>query len=277
MLHQRQIEEGFLKHYESPRMSHGFMGQIMGTRFNILIFNKCRGESEFIWEMIQHELIQLNNILNRFDPFSEVSKINRYASSTTIKVSDMLWSILEDCRNYYQKTDGIFDITINDFSALKMFSKDKGVLFLNPDLYIDFGGYAKGLAMKRVLNILLNDGVNNAFIDFGNSAIYGLGHHPYGDSWKVSIPNPFNKGEIVGEFELMNTALSTSGNSPNYCGHIVNPITSEKMIEKKMVCVESKDPLDAEVLSTTMMVVNSHQREKIINSFPVIQFKEIKL
>lgn len=277
MLQPSQNETLYLRHYESPRMSHGFMNGIMGTRFDLLVMDKSREDSASIWESVLRELRRLHALLNRFDPVSEVSLVNRNACREAVQVSDTMWDVLVACGDYWRRTGGVFDITRRDFSALHLSRADRSVFFTHSDLSIDLGGFAKGFALKRVLRILLEWGVKNAFVDFGNSAIYGLGHHPYGSSWKVSISNPYRKGEIMGEFALVDGALSTSGNTPEYFGHIVHPQLGEKMMDRKMVCVESEDPVDAEVLSTAMMVAAPHQREKIIHSFPNVRFKEIKL
>mgnify|MGYP000950526156 CR=1 FL=1 len=277
MLRMNEIESGYIYHYESPIMSHGSLGHIMGTRFDILIMDKSREETESIWKRIVDELMRLNKMLNRFDPESEVANVNRNAWIHPVKIDDELWSILLDCRKYYHKTCGMFDITLRDFSALALSPLNKNVSFKQKGLYIDLGGYAKGYTLKRLLEILHSYHVDNAFIDFGNSAIYGLGHHPYGDSWKVSISNPYLKGVSVGEFKLTNTALSTSGNTPDYCGHIVNPHSGEKKRGEIIICIESDDPLEAEVLSTTMMASDHLQREYIINKFKSIKMKEFNL
>lgn len=258
-------------------MFHGSLTHIMGTRFDLVLIGKGRELSVSVWDRIVRELERLGNMLNRFDPASEVSRINQKACSGAVRVSDEMWKILMDCRRYHDRTAGLFDITLRDFSALDLQPERQAISFLHPELSLDLGGYAKGYAMKRLLEILKTCGAEHAFIDFGNSAIYGLGHHPYGNSWSVSIGNPYRHGEPVGEFALMNTALSTSGNTPDYTGHIVNPLNGEKNTDQKMICVECDDPLDAEVLTTAMMAAGSGQKEKMMKRFQVIQWKEFDL
>lgn len=266
-----------LIHYELPAMSHGSLSGVMGTRFDILIFDKNKEQSKLIWKLIVRELSRLSDMLNRFDPLSEVSRVNRCACKRPLRLSDELWDILLDCRTYHQKTDGLFDITLNDFSTINLNHEDRTLSFKKQGMFIDFGGYGKGYAMKRVLMILHTYEIKHAFIDFGNSAIYGLGHHPFGDSWKVSINNPYHRGVTVGEFSLMNGALSTSGNAPSYTGHIVNPHNGERSMARMMICIESVDPLDAEVLSTAMMVAGPNQKEKMMQSFQINKVEEYKV
>lgn len=265
------------QYYGDSQMFHGSLTEIMGTRFDLVLIGKSRDMSGIIWKRMTTELERLDSMLNRFISSSEISVINQTASVRPVKVSEEMWEILCDCRAYHQKTFGLFDITLKDFSKLEFHAEERSVFIRQPDLSLDLGGFAKGYAMKRLIAILKDDEVENCFIDFGNSAIYALGHHPYGDAWKVSIENPFLKGEILGEFTLTNTALSTSGNTPVYTGHIVNPLSGKKIEDRTMLCVESEDPLDAEVLTTALIAADNHQAEKIVSQFNLKQTKKFNL
>lgn len=264
-------------YYDETSMFHGSLSRIMGTRFDILLLGKEREHSAKMWESIQQELEYLDHMLNFFDPKSEVSVINHSAADGPVQVSQEMWSILQDCRNYHQKTFGLFDITLSDFTQVAFNETEHSVQFLQTGLAFDFGGYAKGYAMKKLVNKLKTNNVENCFVDFGQSAIFALGHHPYGDSWKISIENPFHKGEILEEFTLKNTALSTSGNTPNYSGHIINPLSREFNKEKRLVCVKCDDPVDAEILTTALIVANRNQKEKLLTQFDTKQILDYNL
>ncbi|MCQ2165742.1 MAG: FAD:protein FMN transferase [Bacteroidales bacterium] len=123
---------------------------------------------------------------------------------------------------------------------------------------------------------LRRSGAECAFVDFGNSAILAIGHHPFGDSWRVSLPNPYN-GAILDEFQIRDRALSTSGNTPGYTGHIVHPLTGKANVERKIVSVTDRSALDAEVLSTALMIADEGQRLRIGRSFPAAQIKTYHL
>ena len=265
------------EYYNDSWMFHGSLPWIMGTRFDLILIGKNRDESENIWKIIKNELANLDHMLNRFDPESEISMINKNAKHQSTIISTEMWQILQDCRQYHQKTYGLFDITLTDLSQVLFFEREQTVTFLQPSLSLDFGGYAKGYTMKKLVKILKAHEVENCFVDFGNSAIFALGHHPYGDSWKVSIENPFNKKEIIAEFELRNSALSTSGNTPHYSGHIVNPLSSKRIDDKRLICIECEDPVDAEVISTTLIAADKKQKKWILSQFEVKQIVEYNL
>ena len=268
---------GSFSYFEEHSMFHGSLMNIMGTRFDMLLIGKNRDEAEQLWNNIEEELKHLHTMMNRFDPDSEISRINRHAIHHFVPVSGELWNILLDCRLYHQKTFGLFDITLRDFNKVCFSQETRSLRFLQSNLSFDLGGYAKGYAMKRLINLLKEHKVDDCFVNFGNSAIFALGKHPYGDSWKVSIGNPYQNGAVLSEFSLKNRALSTSGNSPSYTGHIVNPLSGTYNNRRMLLCVECDDPLNAEVLTTTLMVANKSQMKEILDQFEVIQLKEFYL
>ena len=100
-------------------MFHGFIPHIMGTRFDILLIHSDIDRLNTLWADIAYELERLDKILNRFDPHSEVSKINNHASQSKIQISKELKSILQLCSYYYQTTSHLFDITLKDFSRIQ--------------------------------------------------------------------------------------------------------------------------------------------------------------
>ena len=250
-------------------MFHGFIPHIMGTRFDILIIHSDFTLLNRIWAVIINEIEHLDKILNRFDPKSEVSRLNSLKSQSPIPISTELEEILQLCQYYYERTFHLFDITMKDFSKIQIHDHQR-ISFMSPDISLDFGGFAKGYALKKIKRLIEQKDVNHAFVNFGNSSILGMGHHPYGDSWKVSFLNPYNQS-LLNEFNLQNTALSTSGNTLQYTGHIMNPLTGLFNEQRKASSIISTDPLEAEILSTVWMIANKEQQQLLTENFKNIQ------
>ena len=216
------------KYYENEAMFHGFIPHIMGTRFDILLIHSDIDRLNTLWADIAYELERLDKILNRFDPHSEVSKINNHASQSKIQISKEMKSILQLCSYYYETTSHLFDITLKDFSQIQL-HEHSYISFTSPDISLD-----------------------------------------YGDCWKVSFLNPYNQS-LLKEFDLQDTALSTSGNTLQYTGHIMNPLTGIFNKQRKASSILSPDPLEAEILSTVWMIANEQEQKKISEKFNNIQ------
>ena len=92
------------KYYKDEAMFHGFIPHIMGTRFDILLIHSDAERLNRLWFHIINELERLDKILNRFDPQSEVSGINKHALLSYIQISKELEEILQLCQYYYENT-----------------------------------------------------------------------------------------------------------------------------------------------------------------------------
>ncbi len=261
------MDRTFTEYYDQERMFHGALPSVMGTRFDMLLVDMPRENALKVWEQSVNEIIQTERIASRFDPESEVSLINSSEPLSCIYVSDELRDMLTTAAGYHSRTDLLFDITLGQ-SPFPQFDSNGALNISNRGCHIDFGGFAKGYALKRVAAILAGHDVKSAFVDFGNSSILAIGSHPNGDSWWVSVPDPFTGREIY-QFRLRDTSLSISGNTPMYNTHIIDPRTGQWECGKKISAVMTDDPLDAEVLSTTWMLAGTDQRNVIATHFDI--------
>lgn len=265
------------KYYDASSMFHGKLANIMGTRFDMLIIEGKKQLCEAVWYAVASDLQYLDHMLNRFDAKSEIFRINEKAASETVSLSAEMWTILLNCQQYCQKTFGLFDVTLKNFSSLVFNESNHSVSFSIPDISLDLGGYAKGYAMNKIKAILSDAGIKDAFVDFGSSSILGFGHHPYGDSWKVAIQNPFDKQQILDEVLLRDKALSVSGNTPTYSEHIVRPDSGKYDRTQKLVAIIADNPLDAEVLTTTWMIASVNEKKRLSKNFEIEKILEYNL
>ena len=239
----------YSNYYPESGLLHASLPLLMGTRMDVLLFGQEQRPLETAWENIEKEMRRLEKMLNRYDSTGETALLNQKATFSAVPLSDTLWSILLDCRRYFEATDGFFDITRSDFEKIVFIEESHSVLFDQYGMTIDFGGYGKGYALRCMSNHLKQAGIRQALINFGNSSILALGAHPHGDSWPVGIEDPSNGTPLL-SLRLCDTSLSVSGNTPVRPSHIVNPKTSEWMTGDRMVAIVADDPVDAEALTT---------------------------
>ena len=260
----------YSNYYAASQLYHGSMSSVMGTELDVLLIGGEEAYLNNVWHEIQTEVVHLNKLLSRFDEDSEVSKINRDASSYAVSVSDELWQLLTDCKRYYEWTEGCFDITANDFSKVLLDEKDKSIYFLAETLKIDLGGIGKGYALKKIRGILECEKVTRALVNFGNSSVLAVGTHPCGDYWPVGVDNPFTH-ERVDNLQLRDNTLTTSGNTPAHPKHIINPKTGMFVEDHKMVSAIGPDPVAGEVLSTALMVADEDSIPAITKKFDLYE------
>ena len=246
----------YSNYYPVSGLLHISIPVLMGTRMDALLFGDNRKFLEITWNSIEKELRYLEKMLNRFDPESEVTNVNSNLHLSIVRLSDELWNIMLDCRRYYEETDGRFDVTLQDFDKIVFEEESQSVLFSKYGMTLDLGGYAKGYALRVVRKRLESAGIKRALINFGNSSVLALGAHPYGDSWQVGVEDP-ETGTLLSTFQLRDSSLSVSGNTPSHRSHIINPKTSEFVTGDRMVAVVADDPVDADVLTTAWIASGS--------------------
>jgi thiamine biosynthesis lipoprotein len=84
----------------------------------------------------------------------------------------------------------------------------------NRAVALDFGGYLKGVALDRAVEILRSQGVSNALINIGGNVI-ALGTKN-GERWRVGIQHPRQPGPLATVALDDGEAIGTSGDYQRY-------------------------------------------------------------
>ncbi len=230
----------------------------MHTRIDIAICNQQKDLCKEVIDLIYIELQHIERLVNRFDPSSELYKLNESAAIQPFIVSVELYRIIQDCIDYCNETSGCFDITINSLDSYKNGIKDlvcdplnHSIFYKNPSIKIDLGGFAKGYALDKCINILKNNQISDALVNFGNSSVFAMGNHPSGTGWKITLPvsTPENPTFVV----LHDECLTTSGNEDTHL-HIRSPFDGQYLKAAKPISVVTKDATPGEVFSTALFV-----------------------
>ena len=276
----------------------------MGTRFDFLTYNVDEGFFSSAKNFILNELERIENKFSRFNEESEIFRINQFAATENVITDSETLSMLSRCREYYLKTNKLFDITVGKFTSttsdfdqnedeqlspllnpdnasptgtdkIILDLKESSVRFSTPMLSIDLGGIGKGYALERISKYCIENRITNALMSFGDSSITTIGTHPHGPYWPIGIQNGYISDEPLHTFKLKNNSLSTSGNTPNNRmkfgnkGHIFNPLTGEFQTDSKTVSVAAASPMDAEVLSTALFIASENDKSEILSRFNV--------
>lgn len=254
-------------------------------------------------EKALEEVKKIDEMLSAFNPESEISKINESAYNTPAKVSDECFFLIARAIELSKKTEGDFDITIKpimdlwgfgkekqsvpdmdklkdalplvDYKNIYLDKEDKTVALKKDKMAIDLGGIAKGYAADCAANVLKNEGIENAYLDFGGNVVT-IGEMPQGliDRIKtgkkkrpfvIGIQSPQKeRGEIFEKVTAKGEKVSvvTSGGYERYFEekgekyhHIIDPKTGkqpETHVLSVTVVAESSETADA--LSTAFFV-----------------------
>lgn len=132
----------------------------------------------------------------------------------------------------------------------------------NPNVWLDFGGIAKGLAVDVAVKILNKHQIKSAIINAGGDlrSIGSKGKTP----WRIAIQSPID-WTTVAELEIDgDESVFTSGNYQRYkefdgkrYSHIINPKTGMPVGEIVSATVITQDGISADAAATALIVAGS--------------------
>jgi thiamine biosynthesis lipoprotein len=274
----------------------------MNTRFSMVLPGVDALAGETLADETKTLLETQERLMSRFDEDGPLAELNCRAGSEPVAPPAPLWDILLSCRDHWRRTGGAFDITQTartelwrqaarrsappsarelseaanrcGFHNVQFDAQARTVRFAVPGLQLDLGAIGKGLALELVAQVLRRRGVRCAFLSFGESSIAVIGPHPSGQPWPLGVADLFEPGRSWHRFQLNDAAMSTSGNRTED-GHIVNPGDGQLISGPRTLSVACPSAIDAEVLSTALLVVPVAQREDLLRRYPGTQAVEI--
>ena len=242
-----------------------------------------------------------SKLLSKYKVDSEVSRLNRLGKITA---SSDTFYIIKRAKEFTQKTNGAFDITVaplmdlwgfteRNFSvpseikikqSLQLVGSDKIILHENSNVIefklsgmkIDLGGIAKGYALDCAVEKLKANHINSCLINAGGQ-VFAMGRK-FGSAWKIALRPP-RSNQIKEYLRLSDKSVSTSGDYEQYFikgnkryAHILDPKTGSPADAKILsVSVIADNALTADALSTAIFVLGRDKSKDIIKAFPGLE------
>ena len=273
---------------------------LMGTTVEVV--SPCRDSAGIVFAEIE----RMDKLLSRYNPKSEVSLLNKKGK---LKVSPETMYVLKKAREFWQLTDGSFDVTVvplldlwgfteHDYRVpagaeiqrtLGMIGSDK-IIFNDGDnvvkfkvlgLKVDLGAIAKGFAVDSAVKKLKERGIDSCLINAGGD-IYCLGKRS-AVPWRVAVQNPGGEN-FVGYLELTDCAVATSGDYRQFFerghrryGHIMDPRSGYPADSGvASVTVVAPDCLTADALATAIFVMGRDKGLKLAEKFKGVKVTVIQ-
>ena len=98
------LRQGYSQYDPDGRLFVGAVPQLMGTKLSGIIAGASEGAARFAWMEALSLAGELEALLNRFDPASEVSLLNAASGSGPRPVSPRLEELLVACEDYRART-----------------------------------------------------------------------------------------------------------------------------------------------------------------------------
>jgi thiamine biosynthesis lipoprotein len=256
----------------------------MASPCEILARCKDESEAERLASLSFSETRRIEQKFSRYRDDNIVYTIN-HSKGASIEADAELARLLTYADQCYRLSEGLFDITSGvlrkawkfDGSELKPDSKlidslksrvgwDKvqwngSTLRLQPGMEIDLGGVGKEYAVDVVAEMLFQAAGCSLMVNFGGD-IRARCADDEPTPWVVGIEDPEREDSAVGQLELINGGVATSGDARRFClvdgvrmGHILNPLTGWPVADApRSVTVLGNFCVEAGFLATLAML-----------------------
>lgn len=176
----------------------------MGTRFEFVLQGEDEGQLRAVGEEAIRVVEEWHGRLSRFEPGSDVSRLNRDASA---RVDSEMRELLELCERVRAESDGAFDVRCGEGGTF------------------DFGAAGKGWALDRAAEMVRECGVTRALLHGGTSSVVGIGAPEGMDGWRVAVRSDGEAMEVMLKDATMGVSAPRGRRDAIGNGHIVDPRT----------------------------------------------------
>ncbi|HQX47614.1 MAG TPA: FAD:protein FMN transferase [Steroidobacteraceae bacterium] len=272
---------------------------IMGTRIAVELWSKTDAEGEAAIDAVMAEMHRVDVLMSHYKPESQLSQINAHAGAGPVRVDRELFDLIARSLDFSRLTNGAFDITYAsvgylydyrhhvkpdeaqieahlssvDWRSLELDPTNSTVRFRKPGMRIDLGGFAKGYAVDRSIELLKARGIEHASVSAGGDTRI-LGDR-FGRPWIVGIRHPDDADRVILRIPLENVALSTSGDYERYFDengvryhHIIDPRTGHSASKVRSATIIGPTATQTDGLSKTAFVLGPQKALEILAHIP---------
>lgn len=256
----------------------------MGTLFETLLIGDDDEQLTAVAEAALDEIVRIELLLSRYDPRSEIARINRAASSCAVLVDRELFEVLETCRDAWQRTGGYFDPAATStrtqqdtggrptFADVELDPAARTVRFADPRLALDLGAFGKGYALDRAAEIVQAFGVRDALLHGGTSSIRALGLAAGGQPWPVGLRDPWSDDHSAEAWQVHLSNQGCSSSAVLVAGQrqsdIIDPHRQRPLVGQAAVVAIAPTAAEAEVLSTALLAMGKERAAAYSKEMP---------
>jgi thiamine biosynthesis lipoprotein len=260
---------------------------VMGTDLEIKVLGTDVPALETAIDAAIRELRRVEDLMTDWRA-SPLSTLNEAAGRGPQAVPAELLRLIERSLAFHELTGGAFDVTYASAGKLWDFQREPpvipsdeairaalpfidasrlvvdaehGTVTLPAGMRIGLGGIAKGYGIDRALAVLMEHGIENAFVSAGGD-LKALGRK-HGELWRIAVRHPRERERVLAVLPLANVCVSTSGDYERFFlvdgrryHHILDPRTGRPATGCMSATVVAPESVWADVLATSLCVMD---------------------
>jgi len=274
-----------------------YSGPVMGTDYRISVLVKQNENLDALEKRIEQAMDAVNQSMSTYIEHSELNQFNRASAGQAVSLSPELAEVIRESIAVNQLSGGAFDVTLarainlwgfgpngrtkkqptaqqlddlkRSIGTDKLKLEGHSLTKADSDLSIDLSAIAKGYAVDKVAESLVEQGINSFLINIGGE-LRAAGRKLDGSVWQVGIEKPHALGGIQEIATLDNKAIATSGDYRNYYvvdgkqfSHTIDPQKLTPVFHKlALVSVIADSAMRADALATAMMAMGEERAEE---------------
>lgn len=299
-------------------VAYELTGSTMGTTFSVVLVLAAGQRPDVdLQERIENVVDSIEQSMSTYLLESEVSRFNTSLSTEWFAVSPLVCAAVEASLAVSKLTDGAFDITVGPLVNLWGFGPDSASLEppddalidaararvgyaqlqadcpqpalrkSRPDIHIDLSGYAKGLAVDLLAELLDDAHIDNYMVEIGGE-LRTRGHNDDGENWRIAIELPANTANSASTVQrvlrLSGEAMATSGDYRNYFefggsrySHTIDPRQARPVSHNlAAVSVVSKSAGYADAMATALLVLGPEEGMRVAMQQNVAAYFQVR-
>ncbi len=261
---------------------------LMGTVVNLTIVSDDRVAAQSAIETTLARMSELESVLSRFQPESQLSQLNR--SGHLDDASPALLGLIAQAQTLSNLSGGAFDITVKPLVDLyQRHQAENGELppaaeieaalalvdyrqiqvdgaqiaFAQPRMSITLDGIAKGYIVDEGVSVLKALGFDNVLVEAGGDLL-ASGQKSAEEAWQIGVQSPRKaQSGLLEKLAVKDKAVATSGDYMQAFSadmrqhHIIDPRTGYSAPELAGATIMAPSAMLADGLATAVMVLGS--------------------
>lgn len=282
-----------------------FEGEAFGTPYSLSVGKKLSAKSEAdILRAVEKVFQEMHVHFDLENTSSEISALNALSEETLAPLSLPMQKLLALSQNIVQISGGRFDPAIEPLSKIWKRAKKENTLPSppeqgiacdasgwshisiqngifkkdHPSSQLRLDGVAKGFCIDQIIESLISQGIENAFVEWGGKA-RAIGHHPDSKDWAVQInPHLTSNHEHLAPIPLRNSSIATSG---RHIEEMIDPLTASPLQKMKnsvaFASVIAPTCSLADALATAALLFSTRKEaeswaQEVVELYPEVKF-----